>query len=123
MAMGRPLKFKSVKKLQVLIDEYFTKCDQDETPYLITGLALHLDTTRKTLLEYQERPDFVNAILKAKTRVEASYESSLRTNGRAGDIFGLKNFGWADKRQIEVNDVTDLSVEQLEAKLKQLMEE
>ena len=35
--------------------------------------------------------------------VENSYEMSLRENGRTGDIFALKNFGWRDKMEVENN--------------------
>ncbi len=121
MVAGRPLKFKSVTKLQEKIDEYFDKCDLEGTPYLIVGLALYLDISRNTLIQYQVREKFQDTVKRAKERVEASYEQSLRTNGRAGDIFGLKNFGWQDKQQIDVNDVSDLSKEQLQAKLDHLL--
>lgn len=96
---GRPLKFETVEVMQALIDKYF-----DETPPLevtITGLALALDTTRKTLIEYEGRPSYVNAIKKAKTRVEHEYEKDLRRKGRSGDIFALKNFKWADKQELD----------------------
>lgn len=101
MRVGRPLKFESPEVLEALIDKYF-----DETPDMeltITGLALALDTDRVTLIRYEDREEYSNTIKRAKTRIEVSYEKSLRKNGRAGDIFGLKNFGWADKQEIEVN--------------------
>ena len=101
MPAGRPLKFESPEILQVMIDEYFAKCDAEQTPYLITGLALHLDTDRQTLINYEGRPEFFDTVKRAKLRVEADYERSLRQRGSAGDIFGLKNFGWADKTEHE----------------------
>jgi len=39
MAGGRPPKFESVDSLQKQIYVYFAKCDQDDEPYTITGLA------------------------------------------------------------------------------------
>lgn len=98
---GRPLKFTNPEILQNKIDEYFAKCDADGTPYLITGLALHLDTDRQTLINYENRDEFIDTVKRAKLRVEADYERSLRQRGSAGDIFGLKNFGWADKTEHE----------------------
>lgn len=97
MPAGRPLKFESLEDLQAKIDDYF-----DRTPVnqqTITGLALALDTSRETLCNYQSREEFFDAVKKAKDRVEYSYELSLRTRGSAGDIFGLKNFGWRDKTE------------------------
>ena len=115
MAGGRPLKFENVEQMQKLIDKYFAETPDDEIT--ITGLALALDTDRKTLINYENRDEFFNTIKKAKTMVELSYEKSLRKNGRTGDIFALKNFGWTDKQEIEnnvsINSYEQLSVEEL----------
>ena len=92
---GRPLKYQTVGEMQVLIDEYFKTAE--EGLYTITGLALALDMNRTMLLQYAERGEFRSTVRMAKARVEADYEKSLRKNGRAGEIFGLKNFGWKDK--------------------------
>ena len=101
MAGGRPLKFKDVKELEKKINDYFDNTPEEEIT--ITGLALALDTDRQTLINYQNREEFFDTIKKAKTRVELSYEKSLRKNGRTGDIFALKNFGWSDKQEIDSN--------------------
>lgn len=95
-----------------------------QVPYTITGLALALDTTRKTLLDYEERASnyqpgddgydplyakLSNTIKKAKAKVE-NYAETYLYNGKntAGGIFNLKNnFGWADKQEIdETSQVT-----------------
>jgi len=122
MAGGRPLKFQSVEEMDKLIQEYFKNTKEEELT--ITGLALALDTDRKTLINYENRDEFFNTIKKAKTRIENSYEKSLRKNGRTGDIFALKNFGWQDKQEIDssinVNNydkLTDEEIEQLLGKL------
>lgn len=96
---GRPLKYKSLEVMQPLIDEYFLSTPVNQLT--ITGLALALDTDRHTLINYGEREEFYHAIKKAKTKVENAYELSLRVNGRSGDIFGLKNFGWTDKTEVD----------------------
>ena len=98
--IGRPLKWKTVEELQEKIDAYFEETLQEE--WTITGLALALDTYRQTLVNYEEKDEFMDAIKRAKTMVENAYELSLRSKGRAGDIFGLKNFGWADKTETDV---------------------
>lgn len=96
---GRPLKFESPEQIEKIANEYFDNTPKEE--WTITGLALALDTTRKTLVEYEEKDEFLNTIKKLKTKVENQYEISLRKNGRSGDIFGLKNFGWKDKSEVE----------------------
>ena len=99
MAGGRPLKFSSVEEMEKLIEDYFKKTKEEELT--ITGLALALDTDRKTLINYENRDEFFYTIKKAKTKIENAYEKSLRKNGRTGDIFALKNFGWTDKQEID----------------------
>jgi DNA-packaging protein gp3 len=124
---GRPLKFKSVEELQRKIDEYFESCfeevwektpegwkpvtdhngniiKQQVKPFTITGLAHHLGTTRRTLLDYEQREDeFSHTIRKAKTRIEAYVEESLwKPKIATGVMFNLKNnFGWQDKQNLE----------------------
>ena len=106
--VGRPLKFKSVEELQEKIDAYFVQCDKDKEPYTITGLALALDTSRETLMNYEKKEEFFDTVKKGKLRVEHDYEIALRKNGRAGEIFGLKNFGWKDKTEQSVDLTTDI---------------
>ena len=95
----RPLKFKTPQDFEDKAKEYFDTTPIDELT--ITGLALHLDTTRETLMDYQERDKFTDTIKRAKLRIENSYELWLRKNGRAWDIFWLKNFWWKDKSEVE----------------------
>jgi len=98
-SVGRPLKFQSVQELQEKIEEYFSL--NKEGLRTITGLAVHLDTSRETLCNYEEKDEFFDTIKKGKDRVEMDYEISLRKRGGSGDIFGLKNFGWKDKSEVE----------------------
>jgi len=71
-----------------------------QIPYTITGLALALDTSRETLLEYEEREEFVDTIKKAKDRCHNYVENSLLTSNPTGAIFNLKNnYGWRDKTE------------------------
>lgn len=97
---GRPLKFTTVEDMQAQIDAYFLATPP--TQLTITGLALALDTSRETLINYEERTEYFDTVKRAKDRIENAYELSLRTRGSAGDIFGLKNFGWKDKIETDV---------------------
>src|SRR5690606_1435302 len=99
---GRPLKFESVEELQKKIDEYFESCDSgtqkifykgrfyevpDPRPYTVTGLALFLDTSRETLMDYEngipeklspeEKKKFSDTIKKAKEKIHNYAEESL----------------------------------------------
>ncbi len=134
-AGGRPLKFKTVEELQAAIDRYFAECDPhvvektiviqekgrvvekitkyvtSQKPYTITGLALALDTTRETLLDYEDRAEFSDTIKKAKLRIHEFAETSLWSGQAAGVIFNLKNnWGWKDKSELEVGGASPLRV-------------
>ena len=106
MAVGRPLKFETVKQLETLIEAYFNNCDQEIKPYTITGLALWLDTSRETLINYEERPEFFDTIKRAKQKCENWVEEGALMNriNPTSAIFNLKNnYGWKDKVE---NDIT-----------------
>jgi hypothetical protein len=108
--MGRPLKFKTPEELELKIQDYLNKCKSEEIPLTITGLALHLDTDRATLMNYQNRDEFFNTIKRAKTIIENAYELRLVEKGRAGDIFALKNFNWTDKQEVETTTTTRIQI-------------
>ena len=129
--MGRPLKFRTVEELQEKIDAYFESCweevpvmtsrgtylirknpetgeeelvtiRQQVKPYTITGLAIALDTTRETLLDYEERDEFSDAIKKAKAQCEQYAEEQLfKAKNPAGAIFNLTNNykRWSNKQE------------------------
>lgn len=114
---GRPLKFKSREELQKAVDGYFVMCEKDGEPETLTGLALALDTTRETLLDYEKRDEFSDTVKKAKLKIENAYEKRLIGRGNGGDIFALKQFGWKDKTEQSVEVSGNMS---LESKLKAL---
>lgn len=118
---GPPLKFETVDKLELAIEEYFDNCDNrlvqgydnktneqfayiSPEPYTMSGLAYALDLSRKQLLVYKKRYEYGNAITKARRRVEADVECRMNDKNTftAGLIFNLKNnFGWKDESKIE----------------------
>lgn len=102
MSVGRPLKFETVEKLQEKVDDYFNVTPKDEWTW--TGLAIHLDTSRQTLVEYKERPEFADSIKKGLDKVANGYEIDLKKHGRSGTIFALKNFDWKDKTEQELSN-------------------
>lgn len=124
MAGGRPPFYDTVEQLQERIDGYWDYIqgeykdieEEDEDGDLITrreftryaehptitGLALYLGfTSRQALLNYEAKEEFVDAVKKAKTKIESAYEQALFGRNAAGPIFALKNFGWTDKQEID----------------------
>jgi hypothetical protein len=129
MANGRPLKFRSVEALQTAVDKYFASCFEEiwhknvDTnvwepvldrkgnitmrqirPFTITGLALALNTTRETLLDYEDKPAYSDTIKKAKEIIHNYTEEQLMTRDKpTGVIFNLKNnYGWRDRTETEL---------------------
>jgi len=124
---GRPLLFQTVEALEQKIEEYFNSCfrplvevktgkivlDSNNKeipfqfkPFTISGLAYYLHTNRQTLINYQNRDLFFDAIMRAKERCEAFTEESLFTrDGANGAKFVLLNGyeAWKDRQEIDVN--------------------
>jgi len=93
-------------------ERYFRKCERDGEPLTVTGLAIALDTTRKMMMEWENREDLGNTIKKIKARVE-HYVEKMTMSGKiapAVGIFSLKNFGWTDKQEQDINIKGDISL-------------
>lgn len=103
--VGKPLKYKTVEEMQVLIDGYFKKQVDNEKPLTVTGLARALGMTRQGLVEYEARDGFGDAIKEAKMIVQEFSEETLYTaRNPVGAIFNLKNnWGWKDKHEVDNN--------------------
>lgn len=111
---GHPPFYTDPEVMQAKVDEYFETgdkkiiYDQFGIPHeirviTVTGLALALGfSTRKSLLDYSEKVEFVNVIRKAVSRVELMYESNLQTGSPTGSIFALKNMGWSDRTDHDI---------------------
>lgn len=128
--VGRPLLFNSVEELQKKIEEYIKSCFTQKLdmfggpiyikdvqgkktdkpvmiqskPFTVTGLAVFLNTSRETLLNYEKKDgEFFDTIKKAKDIIYAYAEEFLYSGKNpAGAIFNLKNnWGWTDKQEID----------------------
>ena len=94
---GRPLKYKTVEELQSDINGYFA---EEETPTM-AGLAFHLGIDRQTLYNYEKRDKFFDTIKRARNQIVVELEKALMREGRAGQIFLAKNYGYTDKQEHE----------------------
>jgi len=109
---GRPSVFKTPEEMQVAIDSYFDSCweldDKDKKvnirPYTITGLANALGICRQALLDYEDKPNFIATVKRAKAEVAQYVEEYLFTGkNQTGAIFNLKNnFNWKDQTQTDL---------------------
>lgn len=119
---NKPLKFKTPEELENKIEEYFKYAKDNKEHITITGLAWYLDCNRQTLLNYENSLEndrlksvsddvkvrYVDAIKRAKQRIEMEYEQALfNKSSVVGAIFTLKNnFGWVDKQEVEQTNKT-----------------
>ena len=102
---GRPPKYKTPEELNKEIELYFAENEDYPT---ITGLAYHLGfESRQSFYDYEKRKKFSYTIKRARLKIENSYETSLRKQGRSGDIFALKNFGWRDSQDMDITSGGD----------------
>lgn len=112
MAGWRPLLFENKEILQEKIDGYFKSCYRinEDTwvnecirPLTISWLAVELETSRRTLVNYEESEEFFHTIKKAKERIENWTEEQLYRNTQVtGVIFNLKNnYEWKDKSEVD----------------------
>lgn len=94
-------KYTSAKEMELVINKYFA--DTPEDMVTLSGLCIALGIQKSTLYHYANMEPFQEIVNMARLCIEHSYEMSLRKNGRTGDIFALKNFGWSDKQDVDIN--------------------
>lgn len=113
--IGRPRKFRTPEEMQVLIDRYF---DQDAEVIerwnngvkyqqrcpTISGLAIYLGfCDRHSMYAYEKFPEFSHTIKRARERITQQYENLIQAGVGAGPIFMLKNLGYKDKTEVDMN--------------------
>jgi predicted transcriptional regulator len=99
--------------MQEDINKYFAECDEKGKPYTVSGLAYALGTTRRTLLDYEEKDEYTHTIKSAKAKIERFNEEMLYSKdvSTTGVIFNLKNnYGWKDKQEIEAEVNSDMTI-------------
>jgi hypothetical protein len=79
---------------------------KEKRPYTVTGLAMWLDTSRRTLLDYDFREEFSHTMDAARQRIENYAEEKLHDPKAPsrGVIFSLSNNAdnWTDKKATEL---------------------
>ena len=98
----------------VMQDKYGDVCMVGKRPLTITGLALALGfNSRQSLLNYQDKEEFMDTIMRAKAKVEQYAEERLfDKEGSNGAKFSLANNfeGWKEKQQIDANVDSDMTI-------------
>jgi len=116
---GQPRKYKTPQEMQNAIDDYFLNGMRKKTVIIgkgdnarevtielptICGLCLFMGfADRASFYDYEKLPEYTHTIKRARTFIEKEYEELLREGNPAGAIFALKNFGWRDKQELDLN--------------------
>ena len=98
---GRPLTFGTNEELEKAISDYFDYCKENKKPETIAGLACYLEVDRTTIYNYEKKDEFFHTVKKARDRILAGLEEALFTEGKSGQIFLAKNYGYSDKQELE----------------------
>jgi hypothetical protein len=101
-SVGRPRLYNSPEEFDAKVEAYQAYCKENEQPVTWTGLALFMGfAARACIDEYANYDGFSYSVKRAKTFIEWHYEMRLCGDKPTGAIFALKNFGWADKSEVE----------------------
>ena len=117
MKNWRPPIWETVEELEEKIEQYFEYVTQkdDKGRFMeipdIEWLAFFLNTTRKTILDYEKKEDFSNTIKKAKDKI-FFYKKQLAMMNQINPtvfIFDSKNNHWyVDKTEVDnTHKITD----------------
>lgn len=101
---GRPRLYESVEELELAVEAYIAECTTNNKKPTITGATLFLGFCDKTTLyDYRDREEYSHSIKRLLLFVENGYEEALHGTSVTGCIFALKNMGWKDKTESEIN--------------------
>ena len=120
--VGRPRIIESPEEFTKRADAYFADCKVEGKRPTVTGLAYNVGlASRQSLCDYENKPEFIYTVKRAKLFVEMGYEEALSQSNAAGPIFALKNFEWTDKQQLEhTHKLEGMSDEELKRRLESL---
>ena len=112
--VGRPPKFKTPEELQKKFNSYIKTTDKDGTYKNISGFCYYIDTYRDYLVSLEgDKPEFSNTIKGireyfARYTIEHAQKSE---KNQALNIFLLKNYGYKDKTETDLNISGNIQIE------------
>lgn len=108
---GRRLLFKTVDELKECIERYKLYLEDSGNPPTIAGLALFTGLDRQTIYNYQKRDKYFDTIKEFRDWIMMNYEEiAIVGKQPTGVIFLLKNYGYSDKQEHEVNGEIGIDV-------------
>lgn len=78
---GRPRLYETPEQFNEAVDCYYQACLSRLEPMTLTGLCLHMGFSgRNAMFRYASYEGFLNAVTRARTLIEYSYEKEVLTN-------------------------------------------
>lgn len=115
---GQKPKFETADQLWDKAQAYIESVtdSKGKTKATISGLAFHLGfESRQSLYDYENNSEAFSYIIKRlRVFVESCYEAQLYSFSTSGAIFALKNMGWRDKTESDVNSTIKMEKVQVE---------
>jgi hypothetical protein len=101
---GRPPVFNKPEDIADKFTNYIRHCINTNAMPTITGTALYLGfSSRQSFYDYEEREEFSYTMKRIRLYLEHLLENGLyKSINPTAFIFGLKNFGWADNKQLNI---------------------
>lgn len=96
---GRPLKFKSPAILEKKIEGFFKLCARTREIPLVEGLALYLNCSMLTILNYEEKDAYAPIIKKAKLLIANGMMQRAvtgKTNPQIATFIAKNHYGYKD---------------------------
>ena len=103
--MHKQPKYKTVEEFDNKVTEYFEYIEEKGYPATITGVTMFLGfADRRSLYDYEKKNGgFAHSVKRVRLAIENAYEMNLHGNNVAGSVFALKNMGWKDKTEQEID--------------------
>lgn len=111
MPKGKILKYPDPKVMLEIGLAYIEKQKQSKEPILYSGLLLALDISRETFGDYEQRETHSAVVKRLKLEVQRFIEhQAYKGKSPIFPIFALKNFGWTDTQQLQVEAKEPMSI-------------
>ena len=77
------MKFKTPAELEKKVNKFFEVYKDEPEKCTVTRLAVYLDTSRETLMDYEYKDEYSDTIKRAKAKIAQFYEDRLISRGNA----------------------------------------
>ena len=126
MAGGRPPKWKTLAAFNKSVEGFWEWNEENDYIPDVEGLCLYIETSRKVLMEYEEKDEFSNTIKEIKSRI-AFHKKQLALKGKIpAAIFCFdfhNNHGYQHREVIIEKKEPEVNLDELKKEIRELVKE